>query len=130
MEQTQIEQGARLQQLIKALNINQSAFAKTLSMTQPNISRMIRGEKKISAEALSRIAIVHKSVNLHWLLTGSGEMFINTSQEKSALEYESTTEHTAAKGKGKLEDLEERIERLEEVVRQLMGDLGMQDLSK
>lgn len=120
MEQNQIEQGIRLQKLIKMLNLNQLSFAKTLRMTQPNISRMIKGEKKISAEALSRIAIEHESVNLHWLLTGKGEMFINVAPEIKALENE-PTDQSGIKGKGRWEDMEDRIERLEEVVKQLLN---------
>ena len=76
MEQIQIEQGIRLQQLMKALNLKQTGFARSLGMTQPNISRMVTGESKISVEVINRIIDTYKNVNLHWLLTGVGEMFL------------------------------------------------------
>lgn len=118
MEQNQIDQSRRLQQLIKALKMNQSKFAKQLGVTQPNISRMVTGESRISTEILNRIILAYKNVNLHWLLTGEGEMFIIGPDEKPAQVEESNV----VAGKGRLEDLEERVERLEEAMKRLMDD--------
>jgi len=118
MEQIQIEQGIRLQQLIKVLNLRQASFAKSLGMTQPNISRMVTGEGKISVEVLNRIIDTYKNVNLHWLLTGEGVMFMDSREEKIRQVEEPPGSYTA-KGKGRLEELEERVERLEEAVRWL-----------
>lgn len=118
MDQLQMEQGIRLQQLMKALNLKQTGFAKSLGMTQPNISRMVTGESKISVEVLNRIIDTYKNVNMHWLLTGEGAMFLAGPEEKSAQVNESSGRYTA-KGKGRLEELEERVERLEEAVRGL-----------
>jgi transcriptional regulator with XRE-family HTH domain len=120
MEQNQIEQSLRLKKLMKALNLNQSLFAKSLGVTQPNISRMVSGESKISAEILSRITGTYKQLNLHWLLTGDGEMFLYKTNDTIT----QVNEEYAPKGKGKLEDLEERVERLEAAVRRLLKDGG------
>lgn len=122
MEQNQIEQGIRLKKLIKALNFKQTTFAQSLGTTQPNISRMVSGENKISAEVLNRMSLTHKTVNLHWLLTGDGEMFLDTTHEKNSPANEAP-ERNIFKGKGRLEELEERVERLEEAVRRLTGDV-------
>ena len=118
MEQLQIEQGIRLQQLMKALNLKQTGFARSLGMTQPNISRMVTGESKISVEVLNRIIDTYKNVNMHWLLTGEGAMFMDGPEGKSVQVNEPSGRYTA-KGKGRLEELEERVERLEEAVRGL-----------
>lgn len=115
MEQSQIEKSIRLKKLIKALNLNQSAFAKSLEMTQPNINRMISGRNNISIELLNRITDKYKRVNLHWLLTGDGEMFFGEVKNISSQENDIHT----VKGKGRLEELEERLDRLEEVVKRL-----------
>ncbi|MBK6930939.1 MAG: helix-turn-helix domain-containing protein [Saprospirales bacterium] len=123
MDQNQIEQGIRLRKLIKALGLNQTLFAKSLGMTQPNISRMVSGEGKISVEALNRITGTHKRVNLHWLLTGEGEMFVAAATETSIQANEASRAYMA-KGKGRLEDLEERVERLEEAVSRLIDSKG------
>ena len=120
MQQIQIEQGVRLKNLIKALNLRQESFARSLGMTQPNISRTVNGETKISVEVLNRIIDTYKNVNMHWLLTGDGTMFLDESKEKSRQVEEPAVGYTAG-GKGRLEELEERVERLEEVVRGVQG---------
>lgn len=122
MDHLQIEQGVRLKKLIKTLKFNQLSFAKSLGMTQPNISRMATGEGKISVEVLNRIIDTYKNVNMHWLLTGEGEMFMD-SQEDKIRQVEEPPGTYAAKGKGRLEDLEERVERLEEAVRGLKENI-------
>ena len=104
--------------MIKALNLNQTTFAKSLGMTQPNISRMVTGESKVSTEALNRITNTHKAVNTHWLLTGEGTMFLGALSGKSAQVQEEPAVYVP-RGKGRLEELEERVERLEAAVKQL-----------
>ncbi len=87
-------------------------------MTQPNISRMVTGESKISVEVINRIIDTYKNVNLHWLLTGGGAMFMDEPEEKN-VQVKEPGGHYSPKGKGRLEELEERVERLEEAVRGL-----------
>jgi transcriptional regulator with XRE-family HTH domain len=101
--------------------MNQSKFAKQLGMTQPNISRMVTGESRISTEILNRIILAHKNVNLHWLLTGDGEMFMESTQEKSS-PMNTPSKNNIITGKGRLEELEERMGRLEAAMKRLMGD--------
>ena len=122
MEQNQIEQSIRLQKLIKALNLKQTTFAKSLGITQPNISRMVSGENKISSEELNRIALAHKKTNLHWLLTGEGEMFISVPHEKDTQSKE-VLEANDIRGKGRLEELEDRVKRLEEIINRLINEI-------
>lgn len=113
MEQRRIEQGIRLKKLMKALNLNQSSFAKSLGMTQPNINRMVSGGNNISVEALNRITDTYKNVNLHWLLTGDGAMFLEELQEKNAQVNEDSIPYN------RKERLEERVKELEERVKRL-----------
>ena len=122
MDHLQIEQGIRLRQLIKALKLNQATFAKSLGMTQPNISRMIGGGNTISVKVLNAITEVHKSVNLQWLLTGEGAMF--RGEKEQAGQANEPSVRYGAPGKGRLEELEERIERLEEAVKRLMEKIN------
>lgn len=79
---------------------------------------MVNGESKVSEEVSNRILQTHKEVNLHWLLTGDGEMFIKGAQEKPT-----EVNEPRVTGKGRLEDLEERVERLEVVVKRSIKDI-------
>lgn len=117
MEQNQIEQGIRLKNLIKALNLNQLGFAKSLDMTQPNISRMVSGEGKVSIEVLNRITGRYKQVNLHWLVTGDGGMFFDENIKRNPHMNE-----LSVRGKGWLEELEERVGQLEKKLNLLIKE--------
>jgi predicted transcriptional regulator len=121
MDQQQIDQSIRLKKLIKMLGLNQTLFAQSLGMTQPNISRMVSGDGKISLEVLNRITDIYKNINLHWLLTGEGTMFTHVIPTEPMREV---NEIPVYKGKGRLEDLEERVERLEKIVGRLTKDDG------
>lgn len=121
MDQQQIDQSIRLKKLIKMLGLNQTLFAQSLGMTQPNISRMVSGDGKISLEVLNRIIDTYKNINLHWLLTGEGEMYTHIVPPENIREVNETSVY---KGKGRLEDLEERVERLEKIVGRLTKDDG------
>ena len=123
-EQKRIDQSIRLKQLIKALNLNQPSFAKSLGMTQPNISRMISGRSSISVEILNRITDRYKQVNLHWLLTGEGLMFLGGEEQ------EREEDVVLVKGKGRLEELEERLARVEEELRRVVARLGKEGMEK
>jgi predicted transcriptional regulator len=103
------------------LCLNQTLFAQSLGMTQPNISRMVSGDGKISLEVLNRITDIYKNINLHWLLTGEGTMFTHVIPTEPMREV---NEIPVYKGKGRLEDLEERVERLEKIVGRLTKDDG------
>ncbi len=121
MEQSQIEQGARLQNLIRELKHNQASFAQSLGMTQPNISRMVTGESAISVKVLTGITNTYKTVNLHWLLTGAGEMFLPAASESPPMVREPSPSYQTA-GKEQLEELEARLARLEAEVRRLVEE--------
>lgn len=125
MDHLQIEQGIRLRQLIKALKLTQATFAKSLGMTQPNISRMIGGGNTISVKVLNAITEAHKKVNLQWLLTGEGAMFRDEAEQGGQV-HEPSARYTV-RGKGRLEELEERVERLEAEVARLKAAQGKGD---
>jgi hypothetical protein len=78
---------------------------------------MISGRSSISVEILNRITDRYKQVNLHWLLTGEGVMFLGEEPE------EKEEDLLVVKGKGRLEELEERLERVEEELRRVVAGL-------
>lgn len=76
--------GERLKMLRKALNINQSDFAKKISTTQGHISGIENGRKNLPDRTIKLICLENwdgKIVNETWLRTGEGEMFIQAPEK-------------------------------------------------
>ena len=67
----------RLVAFINVLGIKHSEFAKDIEVTQSNVSDWVNRKKpsKPSPPAMARINEVY-GLNLNWLITGKGEMFI------------------------------------------------------
>lgn len=62
----------RLKLLRETLGLKQGKFAEQLGMSQAYLSDIEHGRKGFSATLL--MALDNKNVNLHWLLTGEGQM--------------------------------------------------------
>jgi len=124
MEQYQIDQGIRLKKLIKALHLNQSSFADSIGKTQPNINRMISGTSSISGEVLYRISGRYAQVNLHWLLTGVGEMFLESGPEGKPQVNEGVIPYRDR------EKLEKWMEEVEEILRELVKKFEKRSIIK
>lgn len=65
----------RLKELRTTLGLNLSEFAKKMDTKHQNIMVIEAGTSKPGAEILSRISETY-CVNLNWLVTGEGEMFL------------------------------------------------------
>ncbi|KQC06160.1 MAG: hypothetical protein APR54_07635 [Candidatus Cloacimonas sp. SDB] len=73
----------RLVAFLNVLGIKKSEFAKAIEVTQGNVSDWVNRIKpsKPSPPAMARINEVY-GLNLNWLITGKGEMFISGSDGK------------------------------------------------
>lgn len=69
--------GQRLRTVRKALNISQQELSEALKVNASAISQMETNRIKPSLETLLLLAKRYK-VNLHWLITGKGQMFEDT----------------------------------------------------
>jgi transcriptional regulator with XRE-family HTH domain len=69
-----IEQGKRVDQVIKALGISSKQFAKTLGFSQPFISQIKNGRQSITHQFATKLSRTY-SVSLEWLSDGKGQMF-------------------------------------------------------
>lgn len=68
----------RLLELLSYLNISKKQFADSLGISPGNISNWINKSIKSKPTADALVQIFEKfSVNLNWLLTGEGEMFVS-----------------------------------------------------
>ncbi len=119
MQHFHIDHGIRLKKLMKALDLNQIEFAKSVGVSQPSISKIVNGENSLSAELLTRMAVEYPTLNLHWLITGSGEMFFDV--QTGTQPY--VQEESAPYKRTKKDSLEERMERLEDLLNSLLETL-------
>ena len=86
-----ISQGTRIKQIRQYIGYSQEEFGKLFNATRSYIS-LVEGDKsKLSVENLVKLSLT-KNVNLNFLLTGKGEMFINTCENTHALIKNKTIE--------------------------------------
>jgi SOS-response transcriptional repressor LexA len=71
----------RLKAARETIGVNQSQFASTLGVAPSFISGIERDKKDVSRELLQKLLEKYQ-ININWLLTGEGEMFLQK-QEKS-----------------------------------------------
>lgn len=76
--------GLRIKDLREQKKLNQAKFASLLNTSQAAISRYEKGERSPDSTFLTHVANVF-DVNITWLLTGEGEMFINVRAREGAL---------------------------------------------
>lgn len=67
--------GLRVKAVRHKLNLKQGAYAKKLGISQSFLSYIEKGKRKPSYELLLSLLSIF-NVNLHWLVTGIGDMFI------------------------------------------------------
>ncbi|MFA5646507.1 MAG: helix-turn-helix transcriptional regulator [Candidatus Ratteibacteria bacterium] len=77
--------GDRLKEIRRKLKLSQIAFSDSIGVTQPAISLMEKNASAPSAEVLNNIRKTY-NIDLNWLLSGQGEMFLTKIEEKSTIE--------------------------------------------
>ena len=78
--------GKRIKKIKNALNITSSALAQRLSIPLRTIGSYERDEAPPSEKFLNAL-ISQFQVNINWLLTGSGQMFINSKDTDDLLYF-------------------------------------------
>jgi len=96
MQNHEIEQGARLEQIISMLGLTQKAFAQRVNVAQSFVTNMIRGKKGISARVLNGLTENYPQVNIAWLLTGEGEMFLEKKPDAAGMVEEGGERYEAS----------------------------------
>jgi len=74
--------GQRIKQIRTALGIKQVELAKVLKMNPSAVSKIESGRTNPSLETLSELGKIY-NINLHWLITGTGEMFNTIAETES-----------------------------------------------
>jgi plasmid maintenance system antidote protein VapI len=75
-EENLLLQGLRFEKLFKTLNHNGKTLAEALEVSQPLISQVISGKRGISKFLVEKLTNRYSNVNLNWLYTGNGSMFL------------------------------------------------------
>lgn len=74
--------GPRIKAVRRALNLNQGEYAGKLKISQPFLSYVEKGLRKPSFELLASL-LLYFNVNLSWVLTGRGDMFLKQQEEEA-----------------------------------------------
>lgn len=68
---------ARIKQVIEYSELSLNAFAKTIGVAQPILYRFINGDSEsLTSKQLLAINEKFPRINLHWLITGYGNMLL------------------------------------------------------
>lgn len=78
----------RLKELIQALEMSQVEFAKNLGIAKSTVSDVINGRLKDLPNPVQLKLYREYNVNLNWLLTGEGEMFLAGNAKKPTVFYD------------------------------------------
>ncbi len=70
--------GRRLKKIRRKLGLTQKEFATSIEISEATLRRYESGQNFPDAEVLERIADKY-GVNIHWLVTGKGPMFLRDS---------------------------------------------------
>ena len=72
----------RLKTIREAKGLSQKQFAETLGTALTRISEYERDKVKPTTEILTKLAEIH-GININWLLTGNGDMFIKEEKKSN-----------------------------------------------
>ncbi len=74
----------RVDQVRVTLGLNQLQFAESIGLSKAMVSQMLSGKRNISRETLNKISTLY-NVNLEWLTTGNGSMFMSKQKSEQSL---------------------------------------------
>lgn len=113
----------RLKAIRKALNVKQYALADKLGITSNFLSELERGNRNIFSTVL--LALDKIGVNLHWLITGQGEMFLTNSEIPLFQEKElNGKRHPILKEFQEIADIKNRFKLVRKTLELSQKDLG------
>ena len=75
----------RIIQLLNALNLSARQFDMSIGTANGYTLRMQKNNASVGSDVIERIIKEYPQVNLVWLITGKGEMFVSQTESKSLL---------------------------------------------
>jgi transcriptional regulator with XRE-family HTH domain len=77
--------GEKVKKMLIALSLTQKEFAESIGIRQSTVAEVLADRSQgFSISVLSKISKIYK-INLHWLLTGEGEMFLSDKPETNGI---------------------------------------------
>lgn len=81
--------GQRLRLFLDYLGIEQQELANTMKISKQVVSNAVNGKTKYpKSDFLIQLIEGYPGINLHWLLMGEGEMFVENTTTNTQLVYE------------------------------------------
>lgn len=78
----------RFKELRKALGLTQSEFGKILGLSTSGVSEIEAGRRKVTEQHLIMLSNYKKKIiNIEWLRTGGGEMFVKMDREAELMTW-------------------------------------------
>jgi len=74
----------RIMQLVSALNMSARQFDMSIGTANGYILRMQKNNASVGSDVIERIVKEYPQINLVWLITGKGEMFIKDTTKPKA----------------------------------------------
>lgn len=75
----------RLKQFIDYKGVAVSAFEKSIGMSNASFGKSLKNKGTIGADKLGNILHAYPEINLHWLITGEGEMLKGSDQPENPM---------------------------------------------
>lgn len=83
----------RIIQLVKALNVSARQFDLTIGTANGYTLRMQKNNASVGSDVIERIIKEYPQVNLVWLITGKGDMFVTPQEKKQPRSKESIEDY-------------------------------------
>lgn len=101
----------RFSYLIETLGYTQVSLAQLIGISQGYVSQLMTGQRSITTKILRNITKLRPEVNINWVLTGDGEMFLSNMEPSNQVQEQPPA--YLQNGQGMLESLIRRVEELE-----------------
>lgn len=111
--------GIRFEKYLKKKGIQKKDAAKLLDIHVNTITNWKRPDKTIYVDSLKKVSEQFPDINLHWLITGDGDMLLKTHNESKSKESQPKYRE---KRMSEIDELREEINRLSKSVDKLMKD--------
>ena len=92
----------RLRQIIEYYGITPHAFSQKIGVSEGTVRKILSENTTIRSDNLEKISQNFTDIDLHWLITGQGDMFLHNRHTDSS---EQASEHTPDKALQMIADL-------------------------